>query len=395
MPVTTEEIRRSLVEFARQWSLYRGSERAEAQTFLNELFACFGSDRRAVGARFEEAQEGKFLDLIWPRVCLVEMKRPSEAGRLAAHRRQALDYWQNSSDPDHNVPAPQFVVLCAFHQFEVWEPGAYPGKPRAEFELRELPERADTLMFLAGREPVFAATQAAVTRHAVDLITGLYRRLGDRRAAGPDVLRDFVLQAVWCMFAEDLGQLEGHLFSRLVDELLANPQRSSADDLGLLFDWLNRDDARPPGGLYADTRYVNGGLFVQPAHVHLEQDELQVLRLACEYDWRKVEPHIFGSLLEGAPRQGRAVGARRALHARGRHPEGRATQHRRAMARAHRGRQHAATSPAAPARADELRRARPGLRIGQLPLHRLPRAASHRASPARPRARAAQEGRAA
>jgi len=300
MPVTTEEIRRSLVDLARQWSLYHGSERAEAQTFLNELFACYGSDRRAVGARFEEPQEGKFLDLIWPRVCLIEMKRPSEAGRLAVHRRQALDYWQHSSDPDRNVPSPRFVVVCAFHRFEVWEPGAFPGKPRVEFELRELPERADALMFLAGREPVFAATQAAVTRDAVDLITGLYRRLGDRRAAGPDVLRDFVLQSVWCMFAEDLGQLEGHLFSRLLDGLLANPQRSSADDLGLLFDWLNRDDARPPGGLYAETRYVNGGLFMQPAHVHLDQDELRVLALACEYDWRKVEPHIFGSLLEGA-----------------------------------------------------------------------------------------------
>lgn len=300
MPVTSEEIRRSLVDFAQRWSLYRGSERAEAQTFLNELFACYGIDRRGVGARFEDPQEGKFLDLIWPRVCLVEMKRPSEAHRLPAHRRQALDYWEHSADSHRNVPAPRYVVLCAFHQFEIWEPGAFPGEPRVEFELRELPERADALMFLADREPVFTATQAAVTRDAVKLITGLYRQLGDRRAAGPDVLRDFALQSVWCMFAEDLGQLEGALFTRLIDELLANPRRSSADDLGLLFEWLNRDEPRPPGGLYAETRYVNGGLFDQPAHVHLDLDELTVLRLACEYDWRKVEPHIFGSLLEGA-----------------------------------------------------------------------------------------------
>ena len=191
-------------------------------------------------------------------------------------------------------------MLCAFERFEVWEPGASRASRASTFELRELPERADALMFLAGREPVFAATQAAVTREAVDLITGLYRRLGDRRAAGPDVLRDFVLQSVWCMFAEDLGQLEGRLFSRLVDGLMSNPHRSSADDLGLLFDWLNREGPRPPAGSTRDTRYVNGGLFEQPAHVHLDQEELTVLALACEYDWRKVEPHIFGSLLEGA-----------------------------------------------------------------------------------------------
>jgi len=32
--MTGEEIQRNLVNFARKWSLYEGSERAEAQTFL-------------------------------------------------------------------------------------------------------------------------------------------------------------------------------------------------------------------------------------------------------------------------------------------------------------------------------------------------------------------------
>jgi hypothetical protein len=298
--VTAEEIKRNLVEFARKWSLYDGTERAEAQTFLNELFAAYGQDRYEVGARFEEAQAGRFLDLIWPRTCLVEMKRPSEAGRLASHREQALGYWRNAADPEHNLPAPHFVVLCAFRRFEVWEPGDYPNAPRAEFDLLELPERLDTLMFLAGHEPMFIGTQAAVTKDAVRLVTDLFAALGERRAAPPDELRDFALQCVWCMFAEDLGQLESYLFTHIVDELIANPQRSSADDLGQLFEWLNREGPRPAGGLYATTRYVNGALFEHPARVHLAQDELNVLRLACEYDWRKVEPHIFGSLLEGA-----------------------------------------------------------------------------------------------
>jgi len=310
--MTGEEIQRNLVDFARKWSLYEGSERAEAQTFLNELFGCYGTDRFDAGARFEEAQEGRFLDLLWPRRCLIEMKRPSEARRLPAHREQALGYWRNAADAARNVPAPRYVVLSAFHRFEVWEPGAYPNEPRAEFELLELPDRVDALMFLAGREPVFVASQEAVTREAVRLMTDLYTRLGDRRAAGPDELRDFLLQSVWCMFAEDLGQLEEHLFTQIVDDLISSPQRSSADDLGALFEWLNRPGQRPGGGMYANTRYVNGGLFENPARLHLEQDELIALRLACEYDWRKVEPHIFGSLLQGA------LGAE-ALHALGAH----------------------------------------------------------------------------
>ena len=119
------------------------------------------------------------------------------------------------------------------------------------------------------------------------------------------------MQSIWCLFAEDLGQLEERIFTRLVDDLIADPRRSSADDLGGLFEWLNRPGDRPPGGLFTRTRYVNGGLFEQPAHVHLTTDELRVLRFAAEYDWRKVEPHIFGSLLQGAlgPEARRELGA--------------------------------------------------------------------------------------
>jgi tetratricopeptide (TPR) repeat protein len=107
--VTGEEIRRRLTEFAEKWSVYAGSERAEAQTFLNQLFACYGTVREDV-ARFEDPQHGRFLDLIWDRVCIIEMKRPSEAGRLVDHRTQAFDYWRGSADAAKNRPAPRYVA---------------------------------------------------------------------------------------------------------------------------------------------------------------------------------------------------------------------------------------------------------------------------------------------
>ncbi|MHB8468366.1 MAG: hypothetical protein ACYDCH_01225 [Gaiellaceae bacterium] len=46
------------------------------------------------------------MDLIWPGVCIVEMKRPSEVDRLAEHREQLLTYWQRSGTP--RSPAPVF-----------------------------------------------------------------------------------------------------------------------------------------------------------------------------------------------------------------------------------------------------------------------------------------------
>lgn len=49
-----EEIRQAILNFAGKWGTYTGSEKAEAQTFLNELFECFGSNRQNVGAKFED-----------------------------------------------------------------------------------------------------------------------------------------------------------------------------------------------------------------------------------------------------------------------------------------------------------------------------------------------------
>jgi len=293
-----EEIRRRLREFAAAWGGYAGTEKSEAPTFLNDLLACYGTERRAEGARFEEHTAGGFMDLFWPGVCIVEMKRPSEARRLREHREQMLGYWQSSGTPAS--PAPRYVVLCAFHRFEVWEPGAVYTEPRVAFDLVELPDHLDALLFLAGGRPVFVHDQTEVTREAVSLVTDVYGRLQDRGAADLDVLRDFVLQSVWAMFAEDMQMLPSHVFTRVLDGLLADPARSSRDDLGQLFAYLNEPHERPSEGIYAGTPYANGSLFARPARVHLEREELELLRQACESSWRKVEPAIFGALLQGA-----------------------------------------------------------------------------------------------
>jgi hypothetical protein len=59
--VNGEEIRRRLVDFARKWSLYDGSERAEAQTFLNEpvLTRPDDSSRALPGALSTGAQQSR------------------------------------------------------------------------------------------------------------------------------------------------------------------------------------------------------------------------------------------------------------------------------------------------------------------------------------------------
>ncbi len=112
------EIQGDLRNFVARWRDYSGTERGEAQTFLNELIRCYGADRKAVGARFEDAHVANgIMDMYWPEVCIIEMKAPHRADKLVEHRRQAFDYWHSSDDAALNRVAPPYVVLCAFQRF--------------------------------------------------------------------------------------------------------------------------------------------------------------------------------------------------------------------------------------------------------------------------------------
>ena len=309
-----QEIQRNLRTFVRRWHGYGGSERSEAQTFLNELFACFGTDRMDVGVVFEENQPRPsgahgFVDALWPERCLVEMKRPSEAPRLAEHRSQALEYWSHSADPATDRPAVDYVVLCAFATFEVWQPGRFPLHPRATFTLDELPDRYDALLFLAGQRPLFVDARRHLTAEAAEGTVALFQRLAERDAANPEELQAFILQLVWCLFASSLDLLPGRPVQRIVGGLLvdASGHRSSAAELGHLFTLLATEDVRNQGGVYSQTRYVNGGLFERQARIHLLHGELELLAQIAGYDWGEVEPTIFGSLIEGFLPRDRAI----------------------------------------------------------------------------------------
>jgi hypothetical protein len=294
------EIQEALRAFVVKWRTFDGSERAEAQTFLNELFACYGSDRTAVGAKFEHFASGAgFMDLHWPGTLIVEMKKPGVPLAMAADQRRR--YWQESSNEAEGIPAARFVITCNFHEFEVWEPGRFPNQPRVTFPLAELPDRYDALLFLQSQtvEPVFAEHRRTLTSEAATHLGVLYNLLADRGAAPIDEIQRFTMQAVWCLFAEDLGMLDAYPLQTTIDDLLQQQNPDSARDIGYLFELLNQKGNHNRHGRYAGTRYVNGELFAKPAKVFLQREELLHLKKAAEFDWRAVDPTIFGSLMEG------------------------------------------------------------------------------------------------
>ena len=295
-----EEIRAALIKFAAKWGKYSGSERGEAQTFLNELFECYGSNRQTAGAVFEDFKTSAgFMDLHWPGTLIVEMKKPGV--KVESARDQIHRYWQESSDEAADIPAARFVVICNFHELEIWEPGRFPTKPRLTVPLQDLPDKYDSLLFLADTtlDPVFAEHHRAMSKDAAKHIATLYLSLADRSAAPIDEIQRFTLQTVWCLFAEDLGMLEGYPLQTIVKRLLATKDPSSAKEIGFLFRVLNQKGDQHRKGELHGTRYVNGSLFLEPAEVDLTIDELRMLDRAAEFDWRQVDPTIFGSLMEG------------------------------------------------------------------------------------------------
>jgi len=296
-----EQIAANVRELAEKWAAYDGGERAEAQTFLNELFAAYGTDRREAGARFEDPQpmSGGIMDCRWPPHVIFEMKRPSETSRLAYHREQALRYWRHSADVETGEAATRFVVLCSFQRLEIWEPGRFPNDPRKVVDLSGLADSYEVLLFLARDEPLFLQARRDLTTEAAAEVSKLYEGLLDRSAAPEPELRRFILQLVWCFFAEDLRLLDGQPVSRILSALRKEPERSSAAELGHLFTLLDDDSGRTNGGIYQGTPYANGGLFTEAARVHLEPEEVEMAAQASRFDWDKVDPTIFGSLMEG------------------------------------------------------------------------------------------------
>jgi hypothetical protein len=295
-----------LVVLAERWSTYGGTERSASQTFLNQLVGAYtGSlDAMAAGARFEEfgvRDEGSgFMDLFWQDVTIIEMKAPNQSRRLDQHRAQALDYWRNSANQEASLAAPPFLVLCSIQQFEVWQPGKFPNAPVDAFALTDLPDRVESLLFLAGRTPIFGGPGAAVTEQAAQHMVTLYFSLLERRAAEAAELRRFIIQTVWALFAEDIGIVEGKPLETLAAALLADPTRSTAVELAHLYRRLNiQEQDRRNRGAAQPVPYVNGELFSVATEVHLESSELKHLLDASKFDWRHVNPTVFGALLEG------------------------------------------------------------------------------------------------
>ncbi len=136
-----------------------------------------------------------------------------------------------------------------------------------------------------------------VTTHAVTIeAANRLGKIADRlNHAGNTPLQTahFLIQCVFCMFAEDAKLLPEKLFETVLDK--SNPDGSKAQArLTQLF------SAMQTGGDFAmiDIPWFNGGLFADINVPMLTTADVVELLGAARMDWRAIEPAILGTLFE-------------------------------------------------------------------------------------------------
>ncbi len=268
-----------------------GYEKGESQVFCDRLFQAFGHrGYKESGAtlEFKVKRQGRataFADLLWRPRLLLEMKSRGE--KLQKHYQQAFDYWLNAV-PDR----PQYVVLCNFDEFWIYDFNVQLHEPVDQVALDDLIDRYEAFNFLFPEEkkPQFNNDRVAVTRRAADQVATVFNALV-ARSEDRDRAQRFILQCVVAMFSEDFDLLPKGLFTELLNDCADGS--SSYDLLGSLFQQMNSSQPAR-GGRFKDVQYFNGGLFSVIEPIELRKDELLLMMDAASENWGKVAPRSSG-----------------------------------------------------------------------------------------------------
>ena len=119
----------------------------------------------------------------------------------------------------------------------------------------------------------------------------------------------FVNRLVFCMFADDVGLLPDHMFTRM----LRQAQRTPAQFTELAAELFRVMAAGGRVGFEA-VAWFNGGLFDDGASLPLEAADIETVLAASDLDWSEIDPSILGTLFERGLDPGKRAAARRALH---------------------------------------------------------------------------------
>jgi hypothetical protein len=204
---------------------------------------------------------------------------------------------------------PPFVLICDVgHCIEVYANFRRDGKAYDQF-----PDRRSFRIYLEDlrdgqvRERLKAIWStpfeldpsryaAKVTREIAGRIAKVSKALEQAGHASEDVAM-FLMRVLFTMFAEDVELLPKDSFKGLLKDCAQKPEifPGMMEDL-----WRAMDEGEFAAGIRVKVKKFNGEFFKKRRALKLAKEEISELAAAATYDWKDVEPAIFGTFLEQA-----------------------------------------------------------------------------------------------
>jgi very-short-patch-repair endonuclease len=281
--------------FIAKWRDSALTERAGAQPHFEDLCALLGVEPPRIEGEYQyergltktgSARQG-WAD-VWKRGCFAwEYKQPN--ADLGAALRQLMLYTLALDNPPLLVVSDRKRIEIHTH---------FTGTPSEVHTILlddiGRPESLQKLRWLFDAPERFrpALTTHAVTEAAAQRMGALAERL-NARGNDPQATAHFLIQCVFCMFAEDARLLPQKLFETVLDK--SNPDGAKAQArLAELFATMQK------GGDFAleTIPYFNGGLFETIAVPALATEDVVQLLDAARMRWNEIEPAILGTLFE-------------------------------------------------------------------------------------------------
>jgi len=284
-------------QFIARWKDNKLTERGGAQAHFDDLCDLLEVDKPRDpdsycferGARKSDGSDG-WAD-VWKRGYFGwENKKPGRD--LDTALKQLTDYALQLENPPLLVVCDRerIIIHTAFT--------GYPDEPR-EIRIEELtdPNKRQLLTW------VFTDTEklrpekstAAITEEAAGRFADLAKTMRERGLDGQCVAH-FLVQCLFCMFAEDESLLPGSVFAEILKNAGSDTDKA-AKRIGKLFEAMQQKT----GGEYGDhdIAWFNGGLFKTIDIPALTKSDLTGLYAAASgMDWRAIDPTIFGALFE-------------------------------------------------------------------------------------------------
>lgn len=309
--------RTKLETFAVQWAdLAKGREKQDTAPFWTTLLTIInGWDTLETSRhiRFEHPVNGGYIDMLCPdaRLLVEQKSRGIDLDRPEPRRGTPVTPVQQALRYANDLPAstkPRYLCTCNFDTFRLYDLDADPTAttPTIRFTLTELPVRAGIIRQIFSPDNSRIHIQEQVSRKAGILVARIHNELAAQyhdpdEPAAHHALSVLTVRLVFLMYAQDAGLLpHPDMFSDYVESFdTAHLRRALLD----LLDTLDTPPhARDP---YLEEQlaafpYMDGGLFAGKVAIPPFTEGIRdaLIDAARGFDWSRVSPVVFGSLME-------------------------------------------------------------------------------------------------